>query len=710
MKKIVLILVVLLSIALFNTTGPAAGRYPIPAAGSSAPSLGRPNLSPEFGTIPLYFIPNQGQAGREVSFYAKTSRYMLGISPEGFVFSDGRSCSRMTFPGIGRNAKVSAVDPADYTVNYFIGNDPSRWRTDIPTSKAVLLDGLYPDIDLKVYGIERQVEYDWIVGPGGHPEAIRMEYSGAGQARLDEDGNVKIPTPSGVLIQRKPISYQVIDGRKIQVDSRFRRTGPESFGIEVGDYDRGHPLIIDPVVLVQSSYLGGSQYDDAHALAVDADGAVYVAGSTESLNFPTKAGFDKSFGGSYDAYVTKFAPSGTSLVYSTYLGGGLSEHLYGIALDGTGAAYVTGSTLSPGFPTKNGYDDSFNGLEDGFVTKLNAKGNGLVFSTFIGGSNTDTPFDICLDSHGAVYIVGWTKSSGYPTKNAFDATHNGTYDAFLTKLTPECDDLVYSTFLGGTWQDWAYDVAVDSRGYAYVVGSTESKNFPVKNAYDATQNGQNDAYLTKFSPTGKSLVYSTFIGGSRNDSALSIAIDASGAAYITGETVSPNFPIKKAYKSVYGGSYGDGFVLKMAANGKDLVFSTFLGGSGYDSGISLVLDSAGNILVTGQTESRDFPIKDAYQSTHRGGVVDAFLTKLNPQGNALVYSTFLGGGGRDCGMDVVTDSSGAAYVTGFTSSPNFPIRGAYDPSLNGKFDAFVAKLTDSLTEAKNTKRSGPPER
>jgi hypothetical protein len=710
MKKMVLILVVLLSIALFNTTGPAAGRYPIPAAGPSAPSLGRPNLSPEFGTIPLYFIPNQGQAGREVSFYAKTSRYTLGISPEGFVFSDGRSCSRMTFPGIGRNAKVSAVDPADYTVNYFIGNDPSRWRTDIPTSKAVLLDGLYPDIDLKVYGIERQVEYDWIVGPGGHPEAIRMEYSGAGQARLDETGNVKIPTPSGVLIQRKPVSYQVVNGQRIPIESRFRKTGPDSFGIEVGDYDRGHPLIIDPVVLVQSSYLGGSQADNAHALAIDGSGAMYVAGETQSLNFPTKAGFDKSFGGSYDAFVTKVAPSGMSLVYSTYLGGALSEHANGIAVDGTGAVYVTGSTLSPGFPTKNGYDDSFNGMEDCFVTKLNAKGNGLVFSTFIGGSNTDTSFDLCLDSQGAVYIVGWTMSSGYPIKNAFDATHNGTFDAFLTKLAPEGDDLAYSTFLGGTWQDWAYDVAVDSHGYAYVVGETESKNFPVKNAYDATQNGQNDAFLAKFSPTGKSLVYSTFIGGSKSDQAVSIAIDTSGAAYVTGETVSPDFPTKKAYDSTYGGSYGDGFVLKMAANGKDLVFSTFLGGSGYDSGISLALDGAGNIFVTGQTESRDFPIKNAFQSTHGGGGVDAYLTKLNPQGNALVYSTFLGGGGRDCGMEVVTDSSGAAYVAGFTSSPNFPTHSAYDPSFNGKFDAFVAKFTDSGAEAENSERGGPPKR
>jgi hypothetical protein len=458
--------------------------------------------------------------------------------------------------------------------------------------------------------------------------------------------------------------------------------------------------------LSYSTYLGGASTDQGFAIAVDAAGAAYVTGKTDSTNFPTANPLfgDTDGFGSIDAFVTKLGAAGNTLSYSTYLGGAGGDVGFGIAVDAAGAAYATGSSGSTNFPTTVGaVDPSHNGgTTDVFVTKLNASGNSLTYSTYLGGftsSSSDLAQDVAVDSAGAVYALGYTSSIDYPvTPGAYDTIHRGVVDVVVTKLSAAGNTLVYSTYLGGGSVDQAFGIAVDGEGAAYVTGSTLSSNFPTVNPLfgDTDGFGGGDAFVTKLSAAGNALVYSTFLGGSSGENGNGIAVDGAGAAYVTGFTNSTNFPTASPlFGDTDGFGFGDAFVTKLGAAGNTLSYSTYLGGAGGDQGFGIAVDAAGAAYVTGNTNSTNFPTASPlFGDTNGFGLSDAFVTKLGAAGSTLSYSTYLGGAGDDAAFGIAVDGAGAAHVTGFTNSTNFPTATPLfgDTDGFGSFDAFVTKL------------------
>jgi hypothetical protein len=721
-------------------------------------SKGSIMMNPEFGKIPLYFIPNQGQVHEQAKFYAKTSRYTLWLTKEGLVFDTTkktevrgqksvdkghrlgaiddrqkklklntqnsklktkvkRDVSKLIFMGANKNPEISAVEATQHRINYFLGNDESRWQADIPTAKAVLYKDLYKNIDLRVYGIEKQIEYDWIIHRGGNPEDIRFQYKNVKKTRIDKIGNLVITTKFGKLKHKKPVSYQRenvgVDlrvcpadntkGKRIPVNSVFKNIGKNTYGFKVEEYDKTKTLVIDPVVTLEySTYLGGSAEDSGYAIAIDNSGSAYVTGFTMGTDFPTLNPYQTDPGdGQYDVFITKLSASGNSLLYSTYLGGNSNEYGLAIEVDSAACAYITGRTVSASFPTRNAYQNSLiGGPSDAFVTKLSPAGNSLVFSTFLGGSGDDVAFGIEVDQSHNIYLTGETYSTDFPTKNAYQNSLSGiNSNAFVTKLSATGNSLVFSTFLGGSGSDWGEDICLDVYRNAYVTGSTGSVDFPTKNASQGSYGGGwFDGFVTKLSSGGNSLIYSTFLGGSAKDQCYDIVVDSNCNAYLTGETNSIDFPTLNPTQSVLQGPC-DAFVAKISSTGNSLGFSTYLGGTDEDMGLGIDLDSSNNIYIAGETESTDFPVKNAYQSTF-GGSYDGFVTKLSSSGKSFIYSTYLGGKGWDAlfyRFDIAVDQQGNAYVAGFTDSTDFPTKKPFQGVSGGGDDAFVTKLSFTST-------------
>jgi len=681
------------------------------------------SLNPDFGKIPLYFIPNEGQVDDEALFYAKASRYTLWLTEEGLVFDItrrikkknskpkrlspedisnhgdvkyDRDVSRLVFVNANRSPEVIPVDDTEHKVNYFIGNDESKWQTNIQTSRAVLYKELYPNIDLKVYGIEMQIEYDFVVKPGGEVSDIGLEYKDVEKTRIDKEGNLIVYTEFGEIKHVKPVCYQVIEGEKVKIKAKFNRIKDNTFGFHLNEYNKNYELIIDPLVLVYSTFLGGSGDESGRSIAVDSEGAVYVAGYTSSVNFPTKNPIQGSKAGGYDTFVTKINASGTALVYSTYLGGSGDElrcTTY-IAVDSEGAVYVAGFTTSYDFPTKNPIQGNYAGNTDAFITKINASGTDLVYSTYLGGSEIEQSLGMAVDSEGAVYMAGYTLSVNFPTKNPIQGSNAGEYDTIITKINASGTALVYSTYLGGSGVDTSCGMAVDSEGAAYVTGYTNSVDFPTKNPIQGSNAGGYDAIITKINASGTDLVYSTYLGGSGEDWYGDIAVDSEGATYVTGNTGSVDFPTKNPIQGSIGGKeHHDAFVTKINPSGTDLVYSTYLGGSdGNDIGGRIKVDSEGIAYVLGDTESIDFPTKNPIQSTNAGDT-DIFIAKVNSSGSALIYSTYLGSSRLDNSEGLAVDSEGAVYVIGFTTWDDFPTKNPVQGSYGGGIrDAFITKI------------------
>ena len=705
-----------LALAAFASTClPAGASAPkaassIAAARSATVSRATPLAHEAYGKLPLSFEANRGQADESVNFLARGPGYTLALSPTEAVFglrkaglSDQQSTVlRMNLVGANREATVVGVDELEGKVNYLLGNDPARWRTNIPTFARVRYGEVYPGIDVVYYGNQRRLEYDFVVAPGRDPRTIALEFAGAESVAVEPaTGDLLVCVAGETIRQQAPVTYQeTADGGRREVESRYALNEDGRVGFEVGEYDTNAPLIIDPV-LVYSTYLGGSGQEIGYGIAVDPSGNAYVTGETYSANFPTTPGaFDTSLGGFRDAFVTKLNATGTSLVYSTYLGGSSDDGGTGIAVDSAGNAYVTGKTVSLNFPTTAGaFDTTYNGGGfDAFVVKLNATGTGLVYSTYLGGAGpdgtsarVDVGNDIAIDGAGNAHVTGMTNSTSFPTVvDVFDTTYNGGFDAFVTKFNATGTGLIYSTYLGGSGSlsssssgETGLGIAVDSAGDAYVTGYTNATDFPTTTgAFDTTHNGGFDAFLTKLNATGTSLIYSTHLGGGGGDSGLDIAVDSASNAYLTGETSSTNFPTTAGAFDTTPGSSSDAFVTKLNATGTGLIFSTFLGESA-NGGDGIAVDSAGSPYVTGFT----------VDSTAASGV-DAFVTKLNAAGTGLLDSTFFRGSGNDFSYGVAVDSAGNAYLTGSTESPNFPIvPGSFDTTLGGISDAFVLKIS-----------------
>ena len=460
-----------------------------------------------------------------------------------------------------------------------------------------------------------------------------------------------------------------------------------------------------------SSFLGGSGDDGGSAIAVDAAGNMYVVGYTYSTNFPTAGALQTARAGpAQDAFVTKINPI-TGLVYSTYLGGIdpdpiLGETATAIALDAQGDAYVTGLTYSTSFPTTPGaFQTTFGGLEDGFVAELNPSGSALVYSTYLGGAGVDGASGIAMDAAGTTYVTGVTNSTDFPTTpGALQTIFGGVKDAFVTALGPTGSSLVYSTYLGGPGSEGATGIAVDGAGNAYVTGLTTT-GFPITpGVVQSTPVGGGEAFVTALNAAGSALIYSTYLGGSGGDVGNSIAVDAAGNAYVAGHTASTNFPTTpSAFQSTFAGGTIDGFVAALNSSGSALLFSTFLGGTGSDQGKGIALDAAGNAYIVGITGSTDFPITGTVIPADTGGGNDAFVTALTGTGDALVFSTHLGGNGPDGGFGIAVDSAGTTYVTGVTGNigaNSFPITpGAFQPLFGGINDAYVTRITRVATPA-----------
>jgi len=705
-------------------------------------------VSESYGNLPLQFEANRGQTHKDVRFLSRGAGYSLYLTagetvlvlskPNAYPTRDARSAQtspksvalRMSLIGAAQKPVVSGRDELPGKANYFIGKDRSKWRTNVPTYAKVQYKDIYPGVDLVYYGNQRQLEYDFVIAPGVNPKKIVLGFKGADKLEIDAQGELLLRAAGGDIRQHKPIIYQTIDGVRHDIAGGYVRKGANRVGFKVAAYDASQPLIIDPVVLSYSTYLGSSGVDNGEGIAVDSAGSAYITGFTTSSSFPTTAGAFQPTHSGGGLFVTKLDPTGSALVYSTFIGDGGGEG-FGIAVDATGNAYVTGYTFSRNFPTTPGafqtvFGTPFdpNPFSDAFVIKLDATGSALVYSTFLGGFQTEVGRSIAVDAAGNAYVTGWTESTDFPTTlGTFQPAFGGFHDTFVTKLNPAGTALVYSTFLGGSGDDFGNGIAVDAAGSAYVTGGAGSVDFPVTaGAFQPIFGGggsdfstRYDAFVTKLDPAGSALIYSTYLGGNDYDAGNGIAVDAAGNAYVTGDTGSRNFPIAAgAFQPGFGGGIGDAFVTKLDPTGSALVYSTYLGGTDYDAGLGIAVDAAGNAYLTGGTFSINFPTTlGAFQplpglftlppdlpTRPTIDFSDAFVTKLDSAGSALVYSSYLGGTDNDLAEAITVDANGNAYVSGRTLSTNFPTTaGAFQPAFGGgpsDFpDAFVVKIVDT---------------
>jgi uncharacterized protein (TIGR03437 family) len=675
----------------------------------------RVNPSRDYGNLPLAFEPNLGQTDGRVRFLARGGGMTAFFTDTETVMALSRRRQAKKPEGLGRleapadqveqavvrmkleNARprrVTGLEKLPGISNYFIGNDPAKWRTNVPQYARIQYEDVYPGIDVAWYGNQGRLEYDFVVAPGADPKQIRVAYEGTESLKVEANGDLTLRTKLGEVRQQKPRVYQEVGGKQVEVGARYAILAGSQVSFELAGYDRKRALRIDPLVLVYSTYLGGITHDYGYGIAVDAAGSAYIAGYTWSTNFPTQSPYQATLQGSYNAFVTKLTPAGDALAYSTYLGGNKLDQANGIAVDAAGSAYVAGIAESTDFPTESPFQATLQGTSNAFVTKLTPAGDALAYSTYLGGSGSDYGYGIAVDAAGSAYVTGTAGSTDFPTQSPYLGTRcSGVCgNAFVTKLTPAGNALAYSTYLGGSSWDYGYGIAVDAAGSAYVTGMTESHDFPTQSPFQATLQGGENAFVTKLTPVGNAPAYSTFLGGNNLNQAYGIAVDAAGSAYVTGRTVSTNFPTQSPYLATAQGNY-DAFVTKLTPAGNALAYSTYLGGSGADYGCGIAVDAAGSAYVTGYTNSTNFPTQSPYQATFQG-VYDVFVTKLTPAGDALAYSTYLGGTNDDEGYGIAVDAYGSAYVAGYTSSTNFPTQSPYQASKAGGYDVFIAKLAE----------------
>jgi hypothetical protein len=551
--------------------------------------------------------------------------------------------------------------------NYYLGNDPGAWRVGVPTYRSVEYRGLWPGVSLAFHGSGKSVEYDFEVDPGADASRIRLHFDG--------------PAARDIALGFAPRAYEGED----EVPVRYLRVAESDLGFEVVRRHPGRALLIDPV-LAYSTYLGGSGNTGGLSVAVDALGSAYVAGATNA-----NPGND----GGMDAFVLKLDPTGSSLVYATYLGGSLDDYGEAVAVDSAGAAYLAGGTFSTDFPTRTSFQATFHGVEDAFAAKLGPTG-ALVYSTYLGGSLHDRGTGVGVDGNGSAYVVGETQSADFPVLNAYQPVKDGGSDVFVTCLDPQGTALVYSTFLGGSLDDFGYGIAVDVAGNARITGFTSGPNFPTFNAVQPNYSSGGDAFAAGFVSNG-TLVFSTYLGGTGTDFGQGIAFDPGGNLYIAGYTNSTDLPTVNPFQAAYGGGAQDAFVVKLGPNGSPMVYASYLGGALDDRAFGVASDADGGMIVIGTTFSANFPVAVPLQPALDGGS-DAFITVLSADGSRLAFSTYLGGGGNDTGAGIAV--RGAIYAVGGTSSLNFPTANALQPAFGGGAqNGWVARIAAALPDA-----------
>jgi hypothetical protein len=690
----------------------------------------RARINSSYAALPLAFEANQGQVDAQVKYMARGTAYTLFLTANEAVislYSPARraeqtmadagavnhshlmrsprnaktqplstSVVRMHLVKGNSRAKVAASDPLPGRINYYIGNDPSKWQTGVGQYARVSYENVYPGVNMAFHGAQRQMEFDFIVAPGANSAPIELGFSGARRISTDASGNLVLSSAAGDLVLHCPVAYQEQNGGRQLVDARFVLKANNEVAFALGPYDRSRELVIDPT-LTFATYLGGNAEDEAFAIAVDSSGNTYVAGQTASTNFPGNPTTVSSAGG-FDAFVSKLNASGTALDFTTLIGGSANDSALGIAVNPTGT-YVLGNTSSA---LAFNFTIGPGGGQDVFVAKLDNVAGALQYLTRIGGTGTDSGNAIAIDLAGNAYIGGETDSTDFPTASPIQLNNAGSIDGFVAKLNTTGNAFAYSTYLGGSSDDVVTGIALDGSNNAYVTGITVSTDFPTtKGAFQTTAGGQDDGFVAAVKADGSALIYSTYLGGSGTDDALGIAVDSAGEAYVTGHTNSSNFPTANPQQATLAGA-SDVFITKLNTSGSALLFSTYFGGSLDESGVGTALDPFNDVYVTGDTASSNFPTGGSAFQTSLQGSSNAFVTELSNTG-FLVYSSYLGGNltGNVLPVSstpvgaVAVDSSGNAYLAGSTSSTaNFPVTAGVlqNAFAGGLADGFVAKV------------------
>ena len=655
-------------------------------------------------TLPLFFLPNPSPATSPIQFVAQTPELQVGLGENVAILRARGMQVRIRFVAADPGVTLTGADPLPAKASFFNGSNPENWRPGLPTYRKVLYRGLYPGIDMTYGGDGARIKSEFLVAPGGNPAQIRIEYEDAQSVSIAENGDLVVSVKSGELREQTPVIYQNSAAGRVRINGGYRMLAPRTVGFEIRRYDPSRPLVIDPTVSY-STYLGGSGMSAVTGIATDPSGNLYATGWTEALDFPVDGAIQASNQGGVDAFVVKMNAAGTALMYATYIGGREDDRGAGIAVDSSGQAYVAGSTSSTNFPLASPMQSTLKGSRTAFALKLNPAGSALLYSTYLGGSNYDLGNAIALDSSGNVYIAGDTLSVNFPVLNAFQSASGGNTDAFVTKLSPS-GTMLLSTYLGGAGNDHAGGIAVDSSGNIYVAGGTFSVNFPVHNPIQSLSGGGQDIFVSKISSAGTTLMYSTYLGGAGGSQAMaeqanSIALDSSGNAYIGGVTNSANFPVTSgALQTVYNGAQ-DGFVAKINAAGSALSYSTYLGGSSFNWISGIAVDSSGNAYVSGYTSSFDFPTVGAVQVAFNG-YYDAFVSELNGAGSALTFSTLWGGTLADEANAIALASNGTIFTGGATNSVDLPLVAPIQSVNSGGSTGWVMHIGAAVQASSGT--------
>lgn len=697
--------------------GTALGQSP---TGKNSPLLERANMA--VARASAAFIENRGQWSSEARFLASMEGVNLWVTDRGFVYDlyrdagspDQRIAERGKATGgrSGHVVRMNFVDAARSVArglemlptkhNYFIGNDPTRWAANVPTYGEARINQLYNGIDAAIYFDEGKPRYDLIVAPEADPSDIRISIEGATSLSVNRKGELVIGTSMGELRQQGLFAYQMIDGARKQVPCHFKVGRDNRIGFKLGAYDRSRQLVIDPLLL--GTYISQSGYSRGFDVALDASANMYITGYTGFPSFPVSQGAYQSnlSGESIDAFVTKLDSNGNGILYSTYIGGTTDDVGTSLVVDGNGSIYLTGFTYSADFPTLNAFDDTHNGVRDIFVVKLDPFQDTppaqLIYSTYVGGTDDDFGMGIAIKS-GSAFVTGHSRSAAFPTVNGFQpnpALNGGqpSGDAVIFRLGPTGSALLASTFLGGTNRDVGYSIGLDNVGNVFVCGSTFSTDFPTNGAspsYDASHNGQSDAFVAKLDPGLATLQYASYLGGSGRDEARGIAVDGTGNAYITGMAAG-GFPTTSgAFEDTYRGGDNDIFAAKMNVSG-GLAYSTYIGGNNDEWGNDIAVDADGSAFVTGITRAQNFPVTtNALQPTLKGTDFDCFIVQVHPNGSTLSYASYLGGSSGDTATAIAVGPTGYVHVSGTTFSTNFPTTpGAY--LRTGVGGVFLAKV------------------
>jgi hypothetical protein len=715
--------------------------------------IGRVQTS--YGNLPLTFEANQGQTSSAVKFLSRGRGYTAFLTAGGIVLSlhpsqpvPVQTSNNIVVPnksnlpvnttlqfrlvGVDQNATVIGEDPLPGRLNYFIGRDPAKWHRNVPTYARVRYPNVYSGIDLVYYGNQRQLEYDFVIAPRADPNQIRFEITGADLIELDVQGNLVLQTANGDLHFQSPAIYQESQGLRVAVAGSYVVKDATHVAFQVARYNPMQPLVIDPV-LVYSTYLGGNGDEQLSGIAVDSVGSVYLAGYTDSTDFPLTVLGSPSPGATH-VFVAKLDSTGSSLVYADYIGGNSQDYGYALVLDRANDVYVTGSTASSDFPLVNPYQSSYPGSFNAFLSKVSADGSSLLYSTYLGGNGSDLPAGIVIDSFGSVLVGGNTTSTNFPMANAYQATVSpnqgglfGNY-GFLSKFSPDGSSLIYSTYLGGSsnvalncggtpcWPS-PYSaiagVAIDSNGNGYAAGNTNTYNFPTTpGAYltlDLTQQNRGVGFMSKFDGSG-SLDYSTYFYASSGilTNINAIAVDGPGSAYVTGSALSDGtFPLTSTSicdPGVYGWACSYSFVTKLDPAGATLLYSTFLGPNNYASPAAIALDANNDAYVLASTSSNSFATVNGIEPYTSGS--DLLLVEIDPAAGSELFATYLGGSAEDSPSGVAVDAGGNVYLGGSTTSPDFPVtQGAFQNLLGGGSDAFVLKIGPSSAPAVSLSQS-----